>query len=327
MSVLAQIFTDTVRTGGSLLFIKDKAPSDLSLRLQTLMQECESLIPFAVRSLKSLESGYISTSSRDLLVVFESQKAFLPLLGPQVQGQRLLFTESEVEEVFESLLDFGSSEITLSEWAQALKETCHALKNLSPRKHWDLSFQRPCLFLDRDDVVVKNVAYNTNPDKVELMPGIADLINAAHQKNYWVALVTNQSGLGRGWVNWHQYQDVHQRMLQLLSQEGAWIDDCVWSSYISDAPTEEGRLYASLRKPRSGMLQRVTEKLKPHLESSIMIGDSASDLFAAHSLGIKKLYLLPSEKFEKEKKALEDFAIQESGFSYEVLSDLRKASL
>ncbi len=68
-------------------------------------------------------------------------------------------------------------------------------------------------------MVVKNVPYNTDPKKVELTPGIELLISAAHAKGYWVAVVTNQSGLGRGWISWGEYQDVHQKMLQLLADK------------------------------------------------------------------------------------------------------------
>lgn len=327
MSVLAQIFIDTVRIGGSVLFIREKAPADLSDRIMALAQDCENLIPFAVRSLQNFEQDRFTTSSRDLLVLFEEQKSFLPLLGTQVQGQRLLFTTAAIDERYEDLLDFGSSEMTLDEWKKALIEASKELKHLPPQKSLEMTFDRPCLFLDRDDVVVKNVSYNIDPEKVELLPGIAKLINDAHAKQYWVALVTNQSGLGRGWINWHQYQDVHHRMLQLLAAEGAWIDDMVWSPYISSSPTDEGRLFASLRKPRAGMLQRVTEKLKPSLSASVMIGDSATDLIAAHSLGVKKLYLLTSEKVEKEEKTLKNFMSLEGTFRYDILTDFKNVIL
>ncbi|MNJ96876.1 D-glycero-beta-D-manno-heptose-1,7-bisphosphate 7-phosphatase [compost metagenome] len=322
MSVLAQIFTDTVRSGGSLVFIKDQAPVDLDARLQVLVSECEHLVPFCLRSAKDLEEARCTTNHRDLVLFFENQRTLLQGLNKSLQGQRLFFTTQGIGEELESALDFGSTEVTLQEWTQAIKVTCQNLKSLKAPVFFEKSFLAPCLFLDRDNVVVKNVPYNTDPAKVELLPGIADLINKAHKKNYWVAIVTNQSGLGRGRIQWTEYQAVHQKMLALLAAEGAWIDETVWSSYIESSPTEEGRLFAGLRKPRGGMFQQVHEKLKVDLARSVMIGDSATDLIAADSVGISQLYLLHSEKHSEEKKALEQVQALNKAFKFASLENL-----
>ncbi|MNL66892.1 D,D-heptose 1,7-bisphosphate phosphatase [compost metagenome] len=74
------------------------------------------------------------------------------------------------------------------------------------------------------------------------------------------------------------------------------------------------------------MFQRVSEKLKPDLENSMMVGDSATDLIAAHAVGIKNLYLLSSEKVQKEQKSLEDFRAVDGRFSFELLSSLDKVN-
>lgn len=178
---------------------------------------------------------------------------------------------------------------------------------------------RPCLFLDRDDVVIKDVPYAKNPETVELLPGVAELINEAHKQNYWVALVTNQSGLGRGWIDWESYQKVHQRMLQLLADNGAYFDDYEFSPYIKETDNVYGKLLPSLRKPRSGMFWRVQDKLKVDIKNSIMIGDSATDLVAARNFGISKLYLLKSHKSEKQIAELIKYFGEGAADSYELL--------
>lgn len=316
MSLFAQTLADTVRNGGTLVFLKDQAPEDLNERLRLLRADPELGIPVAVLSLNEIQSGTRRTGFRDLTILFEAQKALLSQINSQLQGQRLLLTSSVVSSEQEFALDFVSGEVTLEEWIQLV----HQLRQLlaqPPAKMFERAYEAPVLFLDRDDVIVKNIPYNREADRVELLPGVADLINRAHSKNYWVALVTNQSGLGRGLIQWEEYRRVHQKMLQLLAAQGAWLDECVWSSFIEDSPTDEGRFYASLRKPRGGMFQWVLEKLKAHPEKSIMVGDSASDLVAAHSVGVGTLYLMKSDKQEEEIQKLRLFP----EIQYEILDN------
>ena len=189
------------------------------------------------------------------------------------------------------------------------------------------AYQKPCLFLDRDDVVIKDVPYATEAGKVELISGISELINQAHYKNYWVALVTNQSGLGRGWIDWNQYQAVHQKMLKLLADKKAYIDDYQFSSYIGESDLAYGSLLPSLRKPRAGMFHRVQEKLKVDINNSIMVGDSATDLIAAFSFGLRRLYLLKSHKVDKQIVTLKSYCETHNDFSYQVIENLLDVSL
>jgi len=165
------------------------------------------------------------------------------------------------------------------------------------------------------------VPYNKNPDLVELMPGITDLINRAHVAGYWVALVTNQSGLGRGWITWDEYQKVHQQMLRLLAAQGSWLDECVWAGFYEKEPAPAGMQFAGLRKPRGGMFQQVQDKLKVNLGASVMVGDSATDLIAAHGMGLKKLYLFNSEKIAEEKSKISEFQKYEPLLQYSVITN------
>lgn len=312
---------ETVQMGGSLVFLNDKAPEDLAQWLGPIRSQFSGEIPFVRRHAQDLISGKFETKPQDLVFLFSSQLEVLSTLDSVLQGQRVLLSEGEVGRVA-ALVDYAWLFCHFNSWTQVFAEL---------RCLWDIkekvndiggSHQSPCLFLDRDDVVVKNVPYNKDSKKVELMPGIEDLISKAHRQGYWVALVTNQSGLGRGLISWPEYQQVHQRMLELLAQKGCWLDECVWSGYIDKDCDSSGHFLASLRKPRVGMFQMVNSKLKVNMLNSVMVGDSASDLIAAFSAGLKNLVLLSSEKLEQETQRLQLFQQSHANFNYKVVSKL-----
>lgn len=320
------LIIETVQMGGSLVFLKDHAPGDIDQWLKPLYSLFLGDIPFVQRHSQDLISGRFETKAQDLIFFFSSQIESLESLDSVLQGQRLWLSESGNCDA-DLPVDYIWSSCSLNSWTQSFEE----MKSLWDEKEKidDIggSHQAPCLFLDRDDVVVKNVPYNKDPDQVELMPGIESLISRAHCHGFWVALVTNQSGLGRGWVSWSEYQQVHQRMLELLAQKGSWLDECVWAGYIEQDGLSQGRLLASQRKPRVGMFQMVNSKLKVDMANSVMVGDSASDLIAAFSVGIKNLFLLSSEKLEKEKQKLSLFQQSHLNFHYNVAPQLTDVHL
>ncbi|UOF01240.1 D-glycero-alpha-D-manno-heptose-1,7-bisphosphate 7-phosphatase [Bdellovibrio reynosensis] len=319
------LILQTTQIGGSLVFISDKAPSFQGGWIQALTENCHGMVPFVVRSKEQLCRRAFQTKSQDLVIFFESQQTLIEELNPFVQGQRWVIAQSDkMDKVLHT--DYIWTSASLNEWKHLVSNLSAKWNQVQPLQEFASSSQAPCLFLDRDDVVVKNVPYNKDPEKVELFPGITELINKAHQLGYWVAVVTNQSGLGRGWITWPEYQAVHQRILKLLAEQGCWIDEWVWAAFY-EGGVPAGERMASLRKPRNGMFQLVEEKLRPNLSRSIMVGDSASDLIAAYASGVKGLYLLSSAKLDQEKAELAKFQKQFEKFKFSVAEKFSDVSL
>ena len=94
-----------------------------------------------------------------------------------------------------------------------------------------MSLPKPALFLDRDGVIITNVPYSNDVETVSLIPGAADLIIQARKNAYLVIVVTNQSGIGRGWVQLESYELITQRMESLLLAQGARLDRIYYSPY------------------------------------------------------------------------------------------------
>lgn len=319
-SQIKTLFLDTIQSGGTFIFLSDGAPEDLKEWLGSLSPDPVSAqVPFVVRRKEDFLSTKVSTRLEDLVVVFSSQRDSLDALTSRLQGQVLLLgAEDKVRDL--GLVDYTWSSCTLVAWSNLWADIYKEWMQVPPLGDFKESHQSACLFLDRDDVIVKNVPYNKDPQKVELMPGIVDLIHRAHSLSYWVAMVSNQSGLGRGWIAWSEYQQVHQKALELLAKQGAWLDECVWSAYIDKEAVPQGRLGASLRKPRSGMFHWVDMKLKVSREKSVMVGDSATDLIAAYFAGVRQCYLLSSEKVTKEEEILSQFQSQHFDFAYKTVA-------
>ena len=321
MKSWAQLIADTVRMGGVLVFIEDQAPTNLEEWLKPLASIFAFRIPVSRRSAAELASRKYQTRSHDLIFFFEGQEKVLQNLDSVLQGQRVWLSAKSQDH---HNVDYIWGQTTLESWETFWQSLQPQFDTLLENWQRDTEETSPCLFLDRDDVIVRNVPYNKEASKVEILPGAVDLIRRAHAQGYWVALVTNQSGIGRGRISWAEYQTVHQRMLELLAQQGAWIDECVWSAFIENESAQEGRILAGLRKPRAGMFQLVQEKLKVKMSNSMMVGDSATDLIAASAAGVQNCYLFHSEKFAQELEVLNEFQRRHSEFKFSTVTDLAK---
>nr|BFD60488.1 hypothetical protein CKG001_25950 [Bdellovibrio sp. CKG001]BFD63903.1 hypothetical protein BdHM001_25840 [Bdellovibrio sp. HM001] len=323
---LELLILETVQLGGNLVFLADKAPSTLFTWTESLQKHFGAEIPFTIRRVQDLVARRFVTRAEDLILFFKEQESLLPVLESLLSGQRALVGTDAAPRLKDSW-DFVFSDVTIETWRALLQSLHNQWNHTSVLQGLPGEHQAPCLFLDRDNVVVKDVPYNKDPEAVVLMPGIADLINRAHALGWWVALVTNQSGLGRGRIAWDEYQGVHQQMLRLLAEQNAWIDDCEWSAFISESVTQRGRLLAGLRKPRNGMFLKINDKLKVNMGLSMMVGDSASDLKAAYAAGVRKLYLLASDKTSKQEESLKIYQTLHPEFSYDTVESLMDISL
>lgn len=187
--------------------------------------------------------------------------------------------------------------------------------------------QQPCLFLDRDGVIVHDVPYNTHLPHIVLKPGIVELLKEAHNKGMWVTIVSNQSGLGRGYFSWTDYRRVHQRICQLLAQHGEWVDLALCAPFYEGTEFKQAKSRPHFRKPDVGMFKHAEEELGVSFADSVMVGDSATDLIPGFQSGIRKLYLVSSEKQAGEIQKLTEYQKAHPQFKYQLISDFSEISL
>lgn len=285
-------------------------------------------LPFRILSSNDLSLYKILVS--ELIILFEPDVSILKELSIQGCPQTLALGTPEyciqnkyfVEYGLVDLIHPLASEDDIDE----LLDLFHRSTQL-PIPEKNSKVQRPALFLDRDGIVIKDVPYNTNPQKVELSPGVSDLIKKANSKNYWVCIITNQSGIGRGLVTFHDYQLIHHRMVELLLNAGAWIDDWIYAPYYWESKKPEFNLNPHFRKPRAGMAHYCNEKLNIDFSKSIFVGDSSTDIFSAQWINLNKKYLYSTEKVNKEIELINQFEKQIEKIDYNVISRFSEVEL
>ena len=145
---------------------------------------------------------------------------------------------------------------------------------------------RPALFLDRDGTVVEETGYLRRVDKIVMIPGAAEVIAAANRRSVSVIMITNQSGIGRGYYGWAEFKSVQDAIVGSLAIEGARID-AVYA--CAHHPQAEGLLAHPdhpARKPNPGMLLQAASALALDLKASWLVGDKADDIEAARRAAI-----------------------------------------
>lgn len=140
------------------------------------------------------------------------------------------------------------------------------------------------VFLDRDGTLMVDVGYPRDADQVQLLPGVIEGLTACRDAGFRLAIISNQSGVGRGYFGPDAVKAVHHRLLDLLAAGGLRIDD---SRYCLHAPEES----CACRKPSPLMIERSAEHLGVDLKSSFMIGDKSSDVEAGRRAGCQSILL------------------------------------
>lgn len=143
-------------------------------------------------------------------------------------------------------------------------------------------------FLDRDGVLNVDHGYIGSLDRLELVTGAAEAVARLNAKGYFVAVVTNQSGIARGMFDEEDYSAVMRELDRRLAKAGARIDDSRFCPFHEEAEVERYRLANHpWRKPNPGMIEDLIAAHSLDRNASFMIGDKLSDMQAAEAAGIK----------------------------------------
>lgn len=150
---------------------------------------------------------------------------------------------------------------------------------------------RPALFLDRDGTINVDTGYPADPAEIVLIPAIVPVIRAANQAGRATVIVTNQSGIARGYFGWREFEAVNGRVVDLLAADGARIDLVLACAYHEAG---EGALKAvdhPMRKPNPGMLEKAAEIAGLDMARSVMVGDKEADMEAGRRAGVSATFL------------------------------------
>ena len=137
------------------------------------------------------------------------------------------------------------------------------------------------LFLDRDGVIIKDVGYISDVKDVSLEKGIQKLLKFTYDLQIPVFVVTNQSGISRGFYTWKEFDEVNNRMLYMIGDKSPII-----AIFANGHLTN---LNNNWRKPNPGMINAVSQKYNISIKDSFLIGDRLSDMIAGCRSGVKTL--------------------------------------
>lgn len=145
---------------------------------------------------------------------------------------------------------------------------------------------RPAVFFDRDGVLNEDDGYAFDPAKIRWVQGAQQAVKAVNDAGYFAFVVTNQSGIARGFFEERHVRDLHSWMTRELAMVGAHIDAFEFCPHHPDASIGRYRLLCNCRKPQPGMITGLLERYQVDVDASFMIGDKPSDVVAAQAAGI-----------------------------------------
>lgn len=141
---------------------------------------------------------------------------------------------------------------------------------------------RPAVFFDRDGTLMEEVNYCRHPDDVKVFPGVPEALEKLKQAGFLIFVVTNQSGIGRGYFTTQEYLSVEA---ELLRQLGPCVDGVYFSP---DAPGQP----SLTRKPSPGLVFEAAERHAVDLPRSYFVGDKTSDILCGKQAGMRTVLVL-----------------------------------
>src|SRR5690348_2434825 len=140
--------------------------------------------------------------------------------------------------------------------------------------------QSPAVFVDRDGTLMHDADYCSKPDQVRVFDGVSDALRRLKNAGYQIIVITNQSGIGRGFFTENDYRAVEA---EVSRQVGNGLIDSTY--FCPDPPGKPSKC----RKPEPGMVLQAAREHDVDLSRSFLIGDKEIDAECAHNAGIRAI--------------------------------------
>ncbi|HSH21275.1 MAG TPA: HAD family hydrolase [Candidatus Caenarcaniphilales bacterium] len=143
------------------------------------------------------------------------------------------------------------------------------------------------VFLDKDGTLVRDLPYNVDPARIELVPGALAALATLQAAGYRLAVVTNQSGVARGFFDESALGAVEERLRQLLAEGGVVLDAFLHCPHHPDGTVADFAVECGCRKPRPGLVRRAAGILGVEPAASWFVGDILNDVEAGSRAGCR----------------------------------------
>lgn len=145
------------------------------------------------------------------------------------------------------------------------------------------------VFLDRDGTVTEEVGYLTDLGRLKLISGAGAAIKRLNEAGFKVVLVTNQSGVARGYFSESLVQEAHHLLEKMLAEHGAALDGIYYCPHHPTAGNSRYTMVCNCRKPGTGLIETAAKDMNIDLKRSYMVGDKWSDVEMGQRAGMKSL--------------------------------------
>ena len=163
---------------------------------------------------------------------------------------------------------------------------------------------RKAVFLDRDGVLNQDFPphYPHRLDQMIMIPGVDDAIKLLKDNDYFLAIISNQSGVARGYYEEKQISVFNDALLKEIRKKGGDIDAIYYCPHHPDAVIEKYKINCSCRKPKPGMILEAAKTFDIDLTSSFFVGDKATDVETGRKAGVRSILVLSGQGIDEVSK-------------------------
>jgi D,D-heptose 1,7-bisphosphate phosphatase len=154
---------------------------------------------------------------------------------------------------------------------------------------------RPTVFLDKDGTLIEDLPYNVDPARIRLAPGARAGLRLLGEAGFRIVVVTNQSGVARGYFTEADLEAVARHLDAELSALGASLHGFYFCPHLPDGINEYA-MECDCRKPEPGLILRASQELELSLDGSWFVGDTWMDVVAGRAAGCRTIMVGPEHR-------------------------------
>lgn len=168
--------------------------------------------------------------------------------------------------------------------------------------------KQKAIFLDRDGVINRNFGYVHKIEDFEFLPGVLEALKDLAETDYKILVITNQSGIGRGYYEEKQMHSLNDYMVEKIEKAGGRIDKIYFCPH---RPDEE----CDCRKPNTAMIEKAEKDFELNLKECFLVGDKETDVETGLKKGLKTVKIgddAEQTKADLSFSSLLDFSLEQS---------------
>lgn len=175
-----------------------------------------------------------------------------------------------------------------------------------------------CIFLDRDGNINVEKDYLHKIEDFEFEEGALEAIVEFSKTDYLIVIVTNQSGIARGYYTEKDLEDLHKYLRDEIEKNGGRVDGFYYCPHHPEKGIGEYKKNCDCRKPNPGMFLQAKEDFDIDFENSIMVGDKLSDVDAGKRLGMRSILVRTGHGKKEEAKVAKGTEVFDSLYEFAV---------